>query len=96
MHGANSDPFANFNSDPFAASSKKNDDFNDFFNNMEGSKPSEIKPKDEFAEMFGNDIAMSPQTNQNNNGGSLFNEDDILTSFGANEEKKETGYDKIF
>jgi hypothetical protein len=37
MHGANSDPFADFNSDPFGGSSKKKDDFNDFFNNMDGN-----------------------------------------------------------
>lgn len=75
MHGASADPFANFNDDPFGSSNKKNDDFNNFFNQMEGSK--QEKPKDEFAEMFGNDISMQSQSAPTNNG-SLFNEDDIV------------------
>lgn len=40
MHGSssNNDPFANFNSDPFASNKKENDDFADFFSTGD-SKP---------------------------------------------------------
>jgi hypothetical protein len=39
MHGASSDPFSNFNSDPFGSSNKKDeDDFTDFFSGIDSKK----------------------------------------------------------
>ena len=39
MHEASSDPFSNFNSDPFGSSNKKDDDdFADFFSGIDSKK----------------------------------------------------------
>lgn len=96
MHGSSNDPFSNFNSDPFGSSNKKNEeDFTNFFTGI-GDKKVEQKQTDEFANIFGNNVANSMNMNENKNlSGGLYNEDDILNSFDSGEQKQQS-FDKIF
>ena len=87
MHGASSDPFSNFNSDPFGSGNKKDeDDFIDFFSGNDSKKEQQKQP-DEFASIFGNNVANSMNQNKNSASGSLYNEDDILDSYDSGEKK---------